>query len=219
MENQNKSLLLIEDLGMLYPTNTSKHKRRYSLYKCYCGNEFKAATQDVKRKDTTNCGCRKKKGTNTTHNLSKSRIYSIWCNMKSRVLNKNNQRFLDYGDRGIIICSDWINDFMSFYNWAINNGYKEGLTIDRENNDGNYEPSNCRWVTDYIQNRNKRKLMITNTSGYKGVSYLKKLKKWQCQISIDKKINYLGIFECPIDAAKAYDNYVMENNMENTRNF
>ena len=219
MENQNKSLLLIEDLGMLYPTNTSKHKRRYSLYKCYCGNEFKAATQDVRREDTTNCGCRKKKGTNTTHNLSKSRIYSIWCNMKSRVLNKNNQRFLDYGDRGIIICSDWINDFMSFYNWAINNGYKEGLTIDRENNDGNYEPSNCRWVTDYIQNRNKRKLMITNTSGYKGVSYLKKLKKWQCQISIDKKINYLGIFECPIDAAKAYDNYVMENNMENTRNF
>ena len=219
MENQNKSLLLIEDLGMLYPTNTSKHKRRYSLYKCYCGNEFKAATQDVLRKDTTNCGCRKKKGTNTTHNLSKSRIYSIWCNMKSRVLNKNNQRFLDYGNRGIIICSDWINDFMSFYNWSINNGYKEGLTIDRENNDGNYEPSNCRWVTDYIQNRNKRKLMITNTSGYKGVSYLKKLKKWQCQISIDKKINYLGIFECPIDAAKAYDNYIMENNMENTRNF
>ena len=159
MENQYKSLLLIEDLGMMYPTNTSIHKRRYSLYKCYCGNEFKAATQDVRRKDTTNCGCRKKKGTNTTHNLSKSRIYSIWCNMKSRVLNKNNQRFLDYGDRGIIICSDWINDFMSFYNWSINNGYKEGLTIDRENNDGNYEPSNCRWVTDYIQNRNKRKRM------------------------------------------------------------
>ena len=217
--NQNKNLVLIEDLGMLYPTSTSKHKRRYGIYKCFCGKEFKAGVQDVTRKDTTSCGCKREKGLHTTHGLSKGSIYQAWCNMKSRVLNHKNKRFLDYGQRGIDICDEWKNDFMSFYIWSISNGYLEGLTIDRIKNDLGYSPDNCRWADNHTQNRNKRKLMKTNTSGYRGVSYQKRIKKWQSQISINKKIIYLGVFNCPIEAAKAYDRYIIENNMENTRNF
>ena len=77
--------------------------------------------------------------------------------MKTRCYNPNFIYYCNYGGRGIIICDEWLNDFKAFYEWAINNGYKEGLTIDRINNDGIYEPSNCRWITRAEQNRNQRK--------------------------------------------------------------
>lgn len=90
------------------------------------------------------------------HGLRHTRIYGIWLQMKNRCYNTNTERFKDYGGRGISICEEWRNDFKSFYNWSMSNGYKEGLTIDRINNDGNYEPKNCRWVEIKIQNRNAR---------------------------------------------------------------
>lgn len=77
--------------------------------------------------------------------------------MKSRCLNSNDKRYERYGGRGIKICDDWKNDFEMFYRWAITNGYKENLTIDRIDTNGNYEPSNCRWITTYQQNRNYSK--------------------------------------------------------------
>ena len=101
------------------------------------------------------CGCLNKQG-NPKHGLRYTRLYRIWINMKTRCYNKNTNRYKDYGARGITICNEWRNDFMSFYNWSMNNGYDENLTIDRINNDKNYEPSNCRWITVKEQNRNKR---------------------------------------------------------------
>ena len=77
--------------------------------------------------------------------------------MKTRCYNPKFIYYNNYGGRGIKICDEWLNDFGKFYDWTINNGYKEGLTIDRINNDGNYEPSNCRWITRAEQNRNQRK--------------------------------------------------------------
>jgi hypothetical protein len=88
--------------------------------------------------------------------------------MKQRCYNENNPRYDDYGGRGIRICNEWLNEengFLSFYNWSIKNGYKKGLTLDRRDNDGNYEPSNCRWVTHKIQQNNKRNSVLINIDG------------------------------------------------------
>lgn len=85
------------------------------------------------------------------------KLYDTWLNMKSRCYKKNNKRYKDYGARGITICEDWKNDFVNFYTWAINNGCKKGLSLDRINNDGNYEPKNCKWSTNYEQANNTRR--------------------------------------------------------------
>ena len=213
-------LELVEDLGTLYPTSNSKHKARYGLYKCFCGNEFKAQMQSIKSGATTSCGCYQKqrnKETHIIHGLSKHHLHSVWSNMKSRILNINSEDYKNYGARGITICDEWKNDFKSFYDWSLANGYKKELTIDRMNNNGNYEPINCRWVYRNIQNRNRRKIFKHNTSGYKGVS--RKQTKWRAVIGDNNKSVHIGMFNSAIEAAKAYDQYVIDNNLEHTRNF
>lgn len=90
-----------------------------------------------------------------THRMSNTRLHSIWKSMRTRCNNPNAKYYKNYGGRGISICSEW-EDFMNFYLWAINNGYSEELTLDRINVNGNYEPSNCRWLSRKEQCRNKR---------------------------------------------------------------
>lgn len=84
------------------------------------------------------------------------RIYRIWCNMKSRCYNGNTSNYKNYGGRGITVCDEWRNDFLSFSEWAMKNGYKDDLSLDRIDNSGNYEPSNCQWATRKQQNSNRR---------------------------------------------------------------
>ena len=90
------------------------------------------------------------------HGLRHTRLYRIWLQMKNRCFNKKTGRYCDYGARGITVCDEWRNDFKEFYDWAMSNGYSDELTIDRINNDGNYEPTNCRWVDAKTQARNSR---------------------------------------------------------------
>ena len=208
----------IKDLGVLYPTEYSKWKRSYNLYKCgFCGNEFKAQLQHINSGHTQSCGCYGKKikseGINRKHNLSYTRLYKVWANIKDRVLNPKKENYINYGGRGITICDEWKNDFMSFYNWAMENGYSDKLSIDRIDSDGNYEPNNCRWTTRIIQGRNQR-IRKDNTSGYKGVSFVKDRNKYKAQITVDKNRVYLGSFLTPLEGAIAYNNYIIENNLE-----
>lgn len=88
------------------------------------------------------------------HGMYKTKIYSVWNGIKQRCLNKNSTAYKMYGEKGINICEDW-KIFINFYNWAINNGYEEGLTIDRIDNNNGYYPNNCRWVDYTIQNNNR----------------------------------------------------------------
>ena len=95
------------------------------------------------------------KNPNYKHGLRKTRLFSIWRNIKTRCFNNNSPMYKYYGFREITICDDWKNEFMNFYNWSMKNGYAENLTIDRIDVNGNYEPDNCRWVDYKIQSRNK----------------------------------------------------------------
>ena len=129
------------------------------MCKCECGNTV-IVDKDNLGRSTLSCGCFKNELLKTkqeTLRLSKTRIYRIYCGMKSRCYNKNNKKaYKYYGARDIKICSEWLKNFKSFYNWSISNGYKDDLTIDRIDVNGDYEPSNCRWVTILKQSNNKR---------------------------------------------------------------
>src|SRR4030065_395039 len=100
-------------------------------------------------------GCKKRTKNALKHGEVKTRLYRTWNGMKKRILNSKSHNFKYYGGRGITICNEWL-EFIPFRNWALSNGYSEGLTINRKINDGNYEPLNCEWITSAENNRNKR---------------------------------------------------------------
>lgn len=222
LNNQEISMpVLIEDLGMQFSSSVSKFKKRFGIYKCSCGKEFKTQCASIASGNTNSCGCyhRKKSSVaNKTHGTSNHRIYRIWSGIISRTTNESNQDYKEYGGRGISMCNEWRNDFMSFYNWAMENGYEDGLTIDRIDVNGNYEPSNCRWANATIQARNTQILKKNNTSGYRGVTRRKDRMIFESRISVNYKRVHMGSFKTALEAAKAYDNYVIENNLEHTIN-
>lgn len=125
---------------------------------CDCGNEKVAKSRDLRNGLVKSCGCLHKeiaRGKALKHGCCKTKLYAVWNSMRQRCNNSNSKDFKHYGGRGISVCSKW-SDYLAFESWAIENGYKEGLTIDRENNDGNYCPENCRWITIEDQQHNRR---------------------------------------------------------------
>lgn len=89
------------------------------------------------------------------HGLSKTKNWNVWQSMLQRCNNSNNKDYINYGGRGIKVCEEWL-EYINFYNWSMTNGYCEGVSIDRINSNGDYEPSNCRWITNKEQQNNKR---------------------------------------------------------------
>lgn len=172
-------LTVIKDLG-----RTDNH--HYVVCKCDCGKEVKISLYNLNRGITTSCGCYKRERTierSTTHGLSnKSPLYAIWKSMKGRCLNSNNHAFLDYGGRGISVCEEWLNNYKSFYSWAITNGWKSGLTIDRIDNNKGYCPENCRVADRFTQARNKR--------NNKEISFDGMVWHSLAQFCEDKKLDY-----------------------------
>lgn len=155
-----------EKYGRLTVISKSEHKDKnnHSYWNCVCecGNYTTVALHHLTGGRINSCGCLKSEKTierSTIHGKTNTRMFHIWQGMKRRCYNENDKNYKYYGGRGITVCDEWRNNFTTFYNWAIENGYTDDLTIDRINNDGNYEPSNCRWVTMAQQNRNKRNVL------------------------------------------------------------
>lgn len=171
------SKLTVIDKAENYISPSGAKMKRW-LCKCECGNTTICTTAHLNSGHTKSCGCYVKEtsrqnGLKQKHGLKNTKIYRVWAQMKTRCYNPKHENFDCYGGRGITVCDEWKNDFQSFYDWAMSNGYKEGLTIDRIDVNGNYEPSNCRWITIKEQCQNKRNTLFVT---YKGIR--KTLVEW-----------------------------------------
>lgn len=129
---------------------------------CECGTVKRVRSDKLTSGFTISCGCltgQFEKGNKipVTHGMSKTRLFRIWRNMKSRCYNSRSTRYEDYGGRGIGICPEWRERFEVFAEWSLANGYAHDLQIDRRENNGNYEPGNCRWVTRTVNMNNTRR--------------------------------------------------------------
>ena len=149
-----------EKYGRLTVINFVERKNRQSYWKCICdcGNEIVIPISYLIVGDTKSCGCLRKENARKNGKKNKfvqnKRLYRIWIDMKRRCYNTKRKSYKYYGKKGIYVCEEWKNNFKAFQYWALNNGYKDTLSIDRINNNGNYEPSNCRWATIKQQNNN-----------------------------------------------------------------
>lgn len=156
-----------KQFGRLLVMGRGKTDKRGKVYwdcQCTCGKRCEVRSDHLRYGLVQSCGCYNSETTaerHTTHGGCHSRLYPVYRTMLARCGNPNNHEYHNYGGRGIEVCEEWKNSFSAFQKWALENGYDEtakrgDCTIDRIDVDGNYEPSNCRWVDLVVQARNKR---------------------------------------------------------------
>ena len=175
----NGYIQVIKFVGYKNPGKDGKRKRLWSC-KCKCGKIFIISTTQINQKKPRSCGCYKAQGlgnrTNhsatTIHGMSigkKNKIYNLWCRIRGRCYSTNvAQDRKSYRDKGVVMCDEWKNSPEVFHEWCMTNGWKQGLSIDRINNDGNYEPSNCRFIT---VSENSKKVFIDNPTLHRGTNH------------------------------------------------
>lgn len=175
--------------GMLTATEYLGHKQWLCV--CDCGNT--CIREGGKLKPTSSCGCQKERQRSeagrkrATHGDSRTKLYKRWTAMIQRCENPNNTAYGNYGGRGISVCDEW-HDYGAFKEWAIANGFDESLTIDRIDVNGDYEPSNCRWVDYSVQMSNRR--------------HYNRKELWKAVEAIDESGNVIERFKCVDDAIK-----------------
>lgn len=153
---------------------------------CECGNRRKVQSSHLKDGHTKSCGCLNKDILSkmaSTHRDSETLLYKVYQNMKQRCVNPNNQRYKFYGGKGIAVCKEWNDDYLKFKEWASDNGYKQGLSIDRIDINRDYEPSNCRWAEYKVQNNNRSNNHYVT---YNDVT--KTLAEWAEEYNIDYNV-------------------------------
>lgn len=172
---------------------SDKHYNAVWQCQCKCGNIVEVRGDMLRNGNTKSCGC-----LCTTHHKSNTRLYHTWQQAKDRCYNKNNKDYQDYGGRGIAVCQEWKDDFIAFYDWATENGYRDDLTLNRVDVNSNYTPDNCRWLTIKQQNRNKR-----NNKNYTINGETKCLAEW-CEIlnlKYNRIYNRIHKYHWPIERA------------------
>lgn len=179
--------------------NATTHGDTLYRCKCDCGNEVIARQSNLVKRHNLSCGEYGCKKTNKTHGMRNSDLYKKYYDIHTRCNRKDNYL---YGGRGISVCAEWSGEcgFENFMKWSTENGYKEGLSLDRIDVDGDYCPENCRWVTWDIQAKNKRPLP-NNTTGVSGV--YPKDGKYAASISVNGKRFHLGTFKTIEETTKA----------------
>lgn len=153
------------------------------------------------------------------HDMSHTRIYRIWIGMRARCNNPNAVPYPYYGAKGIKVCDLWNNaesGFMNFYNWSLENGYKDELTIDRIDPRGNYEPKNCRWADHYMQSINTSK--EAGKSGYYGISKHANHDSWYGRVKVYGKCICTGSAATAEEAAKLREKYIIDHQLPNRLN-
>lgn len=172
-----------------YPVGKDKHRNILWKCKCDCGNECIVPAGRLRGGHTNSCGCLSrdnviKRNTRnfTTLRSKNERLYYRWAGIKQRCTNPNHSRYKDYGGRGITICDEWLF-YEPFYAWAMENGYEEGLEIDRINNNIGYSPDNCRFVNRISNSRNKRNNVFLELNGRRFT-----ISEWSEISGIDQKI-------------------------------
>jgi len=196
---------LLEILGMRYATSKSKKKKRYCKCMCECGKEFETLLENVKAGATSSCGCLRVKP--KTHGLTRHPYYKKWVSMRLRCTNPKDVGYIHYGARGIKVFNEWLDNpikYIEYISKLPKAGTKD-YSIDRINNDGNYEPGNLRWATDHEQNSNTRRNTIKQ-SGEAHITWYSKTEKWRVRLE-GKQI---GSFKELPDAVEARDRYIKE---------
>lgn len=172
------------------------------LCKCDCGNTKIVRQSNLVSGHIKSCGCLRIEKTiarNQIHCESYSRVYTIWENIKQRCFDSGCKNYTRYGGRGITLCDEWRYSFEAFRDWAMKNGYNDTMSIDRIDNNGNYEPINCRWVSNKVQANNRRSnRMIT----YCGKTQT--LSQWADELGIDYKRLWARLYKCNWPIEKAF---------------
>lgn len=155
------------------------------LCECNCSNHNRVIVRgySLKNGDTKSCGCLQKELLSKRvkkHGKSNERVFWIWCDIKLRCYNENTRGYNRYGGRGITVCDEWLNDFQAFNDWAMANGYRDDLTIDRIDNNKGYSPDNCRWATPKEQANNRCNNRILEYKGKKQT-----MKQWAEELNIN----------------------------------
>ncbi len=207
---------VVEELGM-QEYGTKGKKTRFAIYECdKCKTHTRIAVGDYKkRKHKSLCRSCANSVAKTIHGMSGELLLYVWSSIKTRCRNSNSEHYSDYGERGIDICDEWHDNCIVFKDWALSNGYKEGLEIDRKDNNKGYNPDNCRFVSHSVNCTNRRKRRNTYNT-YIGVN--NNGVRFSSKISMGGINIYLGTFDTAEEAAMARNLYIVENKLPHTLN-
>lgn len=189
---------------MSYHGRQGTRRRAMWLCECSCGDNVIVRGENLKSGGVKSCGCLASRSA-TKHGLRYHPIYAVWQNMKNRCYNKNIGNYKDYGARGISVCEEWRNDPVNFSKWCFEHHWRNGLEIDRKDNDGNYEPGNCRIVS-RLTNANNKRIYKSNTSGYVGIYKIGKM--WRAKIAVCRHTIHIGSYPAKADAVHARNAYI-----------